>query len=142
VNNLVGGYSRAFDQISAEYGWTDEMILDITVRRLRQILETIKERHRVRKLERDMVTEWQTKTLAGFIANTIPVPKGKSNKLAKEVDNIRLVNQEDLKRAAGPQGQEADPEVFVEEGSQVAEERNSRGSWEAIHQGFREVPQQ
>lgn len=117
------------------------MILDLTVRRTRQIIDSINERRRLHKFERETVTEWQTKTLAAFIANTIPVPKGKVNRLAKEVDNISLVNEKDLKKYAGSPAPETDPEVFVEEGSQVAEERNSRGSWEALHQGFREVPQ-
>jgi len=127
--------------ISAEYHWTDEHILDLTLRRVVQILAAIKERHRVIRLERHAVIEWQTKTLASFIANTVPVAKGKTNKLVAEVRNIKLVNEDDREKFSNKPAPDADPEVFVEEGSQVAVDRNKPGSWERLHRGFREVPE-
>jgi hypothetical protein len=127
--------------IASEYSWTDDIIMDLTVRRTVQILKSIQERRKVAKLERDLAIEWQTKVLAGFIAGTVPVEKGKKNPLAAEVRNIRLVSDQIKEEFAGPEKPEADPEVFVEEGSQVAAERNKVGSWERLHQGFREVPQ-
>jgi hypothetical protein len=37
-------FARLFDLISAQYGWTDDQILDTTFQRLRQIHEVIMER--------------------------------------------------------------------------------------------------
>ena len=116
--------------------------MELTVRRTVQILDAIKERHRLRRLERHSVTEWQTKVLAGFIANTVPSKKGRKNPLLAEVSNIKLVSDEDRAEFTSEPAPEADPEVFVEEGSQVAADRNKAGSWERLHHGFREVPQQ
>lgn len=128
--------------IEAEYHWTDEVVMDLTVRRVVQILASIRERHRVLRLERHAVTEWQTKVLAGFIANTVPIPKGKKNPLVAEVSKIKLVSDDDRAEFASGPKPEADPEVFVEEGSQVAADRNRAGSWERLHRGFREIPPQ
>lgn len=128
------------DIIASEYHWTDDYILDLTVRRIIQILESVKERHRVLRLERNVVTEWQTKVLAGFIANTVPTAKGKKNPLVAEVSKIKLVSDKDRTDFSSGPKPEADPEVFVEEGSQVAADRNKVGSWERLHRGFKETP--
>jgi hypothetical protein len=65
---LVGGYARAFDLISTEYGWTDEVIGDLTLVRLRQITAAIE--HRQFALDRKEMSRmtWQTRSLAQFIA--------------------------------------------------------------------------
>jgi hypothetical protein len=92
-------------------------------------------------IRRDIVTEWQTKTLANFSAATVQVPKGKSNPLARAVDAITLVSHEDLKSIGASRMPEAtnpkafDPAVFVEQGSQVA--KNPVASFERIAQGLR-----
>lgn len=112
---------------------------------MRQIVKSIEHRTKLTYLRSDMVVEWQTKTLANFIANTIKVPPGRTNQLVKAVDRIKLV---DIKEVDGsipytPEQvtqQADDPEVFVEQGSQVAEERNGVGSYEKLMRGFREAP--
>jgi hypothetical protein len=78
--------------------------------------------------------------LAGFIANTVPTSKGKKNPLVAEVSKIKLVSDEDRAEFSSGPLPEADPEVFVEEGSQVAADRNKVGSFERLHRGFREIP--
>jgi hypothetical protein len=62
------------------------------------------------------------------------VPKGKSNPLLKAVDKIKLTEQKTETESAA----EADPSVFVEEGSQTAQ--NAVGSFERMLHGLREVP--
>lgn len=54
--------------ISKEYGWTDEQIHNLTLRRLRQVTAAIRKRQYADdRRERTMVS-WQTRTLAMFVA--------------------------------------------------------------------------
>lgn len=57
-----------FDLISKEYGWTDEVILDLTIGRLRQIEDVIGERHRERELSRLYTREAELRIIAECIA--------------------------------------------------------------------------
>lgn len=118
--------------ISTEYGWTDERIFDLPICRLRQIIKTVEERRKAQQKVKNALLEWQTKTLAMFVAHTVQVPKGKSNPLLKAVDKISLNKDEKRDNSAV----EADPEVFVEEGSQTAQ--NHIGSFERVLGGFKE----
>jgi hypothetical protein len=107
---------------------------------MRQIVKDIESRQKAQRLRRELVVEWQTKTLASFIANTVQV-KG-SNPLLKAVDKVRLVDKKELEgmtQQSGPKPED-DPEIYVEQGSQIAESRNKPGSFEALLQGFRETP--
>lgn len=120
--------------------------MDLPVCRMRQIVKSIEQRTKLQKARDDMVVEWQTKTLANFIANTVKVPKGKQNPLVKAVESIRLVDMKELEDGTIPYTPEQidpadDPAVYVEQGSQVAEQRNSPGSFERLLNGFREAPQ-
>ena len=54
------------DLVTSEYKWTDSEVLDLTIRRLRQIKEVIDERRSIEDLQRRVYLEWQTKTLAQF----------------------------------------------------------------------------
>lgn len=65
---LVGGYARAYDLISTEYGWTDEAIGDLTLLRLRQITASIEMRKWAEFRKVQALTTWQTRTLATFTA--------------------------------------------------------------------------
>lgn len=117
--------------ISSEYGWADETILDLYVCRLRQIVSAVELRIKQRELKRDLVTEWQTKTLASFIAGTVKVPKGKNNPLAKAVDKIRLVDDRDMPE---------EPEVD-REGPRDNRASNPVGTFEQLSRGFKPRPQ-
>lgn len=66
------------DLISSEYGWSDDQILDLTLTRMRQITTAIQQRHYLRHRQSRLVTSWQTRTLAQFIALTIPTEGGKN----------------------------------------------------------------
>jgi hypothetical protein len=77
-------FARTFDLISAEYGWTDEQILDLTMERIAQVREVIWERRRIER-HRDLVArEVELKTLASFIA------AGPSKGGVKAAQKIRL----------------------------------------------------
>lgn len=111
--------------ISSEYSWSDETILDLNICRIRQIVKAIETRLKARELKRDLVAEWQTKTLAGFIAGTVKVPKGKTNPLAKAVDKIKLVRDEDM----------------PDEEENRAPQANPAGTFEQLSHGFKGRPQ-
>lgn len=59
-----------FDLVSQQYGWRDEDILDLPLCRLRQIADTIQRRLELDRHERLKVAEWQTRSLASFVAST------------------------------------------------------------------------
>lgn len=104
---LLGGFSRAFDLISSQYGWTDEAILDLTVGRTRQIIAAIGERMRNQDTVKRLYIEWQTKTL-GFIMSGLAW----DGKQAKQMHNA----VEKIKFADRPEGAEPekDSKRFVE----------------------------
>lgn len=101
------------------------------MRRLRQITAVIEQRQKAQRLHRGALIEWQTKTLASFIAATVPVEKGKGgNPLAKAAEKVRLRLEDD----EGVADNDVPMEVWLEEGSQTAE--NSEGSFEQLMRGF------
>jgi len=117
--------------VQSEYGWDDERVLDLPVCRLRQIIANVESRRKSLRLYNNTITEWQTRTLAQFIAATVP-EGGKA--LQKEAAKIRL-RVEDEKGSADD---DTPMEKYIEEGSQVAD--NAVGSYERLMQGFGGIP--
>lgn len=76
--------------MSSSYGWTDEVILDLPLRRFRQVLVAIVERKHYEAVAERQLLAWQTRTIASFIAATVEVEKGKSNPLLAEAAKINL----------------------------------------------------
>ena len=99
---MVGGFARQFDQISAEYGWSDEEILDLPLARLRQVSATIEFRRDVEDRMERVYLEWHTKTLAQFIAATVPMDKkGQKNPLVEAATALTLF-PETIQKAKEP----------------------------------------
>lgn len=99
---------------------------------LRQKIANIEQRLKAERLSRNTITEWQTRTLAQFIAATVPVEKGKRNPLADEAAKISL-------RVEDKQGKADDDrsiEEVIEKGSQTASNKNLPGSYERLMAGF------
>lgn len=65
---ILGGYSIAFDLISKEYGWTDDQIMELPIRTLRQKIAAINRRLYMKRREEISLVSWQTRQLASFIA--------------------------------------------------------------------------
>ncbi len=127
--------SAVVDLIQSEYGWSDERVLELPVCRLRQIARSIEDRLKAVSREHRDVVDLQTRAVVTFIAGTVRVEKGKRNHLLEQANKFKLFAD-----SADPSGvQSTDsvdrPEVFVEQGSQVAD--NRPGSFEALMQGFR-----
>lgn len=97
---------------------------------LRQKIAVIEDRRKQERLYTKTIAEWQTRTLAQFIAATVPTDKGKTNKLAQAAEKIRLRLEDD----EGAADDDTPMDVFIEEGSKVAE--NPTGSFERLTSGF------
>lgn len=102
---------------------------------LRQKIANIELRLKEQRLYRQTIAEWQTRTLAQFIAATIPMTKkGQKNPLADEAAKVSL-NMEDDK---GKSDKDVPMETYIEKGSQVAQ--NVPGSFERLVAGFGGLP--
>ncbi len=110
----------------------DEVVLELPIARLRQIVANIEDRVSAERKLQATFFEWQTKTLASFIAATVPTEKGKPNGLLKEAEKISL----NLDGEAETLEKQVinDPSVFVEQGSQSVS--NRVGSYERLMGGF------
>lgn len=117
--------------ISSEYNWTDEYILDIPICRARQIAANIEARRKDEFRQQALLVEWSTRSIVQYVAATVPTAKGKSNELLKSASKLRLLlkGEDDSSPESSP---ELAPEEFVEDGSQVATERNRAGSFETL----------
>lgn len=82
-HELLGGFSRAFDLIASEYGWSDESLQDLTLSRIRQCVAAITERKTLEERKHKDLIRWQTRNICFFIANTLIVKEGSENTLAK-----------------------------------------------------------
>lgn len=60
----VGFFATLMDRIQHAYGWDDDQVLNLTVRRAVQISESILQREEIDRWERNRVLEWQTRNLA------------------------------------------------------------------------------
>lgn len=78
-----------FDLISSEYGWDDEIILDKTLKRLRQITASIAERKLTARRENRLIASWQTRSLAMVMAST-----SGSEDLMKFAANLTIDSEE------------------------------------------------
>ena len=96
-------------------------------------MANIEARQKVQRLYRNTITEWQTRTLAQFIAATIDTG-GKKNPVAEEALKIRLRMEDE----AGKSDDDTPIEQIIEEGSKTAS--NSTGSYERLMAGFGGLP--
>lgn len=116
--------------MQSEYGWRDEEVMETAVCRLRQIVANIESRQKGERQYQQTITEWQTKTLAAFIAASVPMEKkGQKNPLLDEAMRISLTFEGDEALV-----KDVPPEVYVEQGSQVAQNKN--GSYERLKAVF------
>lgn len=73
----VGLLTSLVDKVQHAYGWTDDYILDLRVSRMVQIQEAIFQREEIKHWEDLKVVEWQVRSLASMIANTIEDDKAR-----------------------------------------------------------------
>ena len=85
----VGLFASLVDKIQFSYGWDDEQVLNLTLRRAVQIQEAITQREEFRTWETMKISEWQTKSLGTIMAN-IPESKEARKQLNKMVDSMSI----------------------------------------------------
>lgn len=88
-------FARTFDLISAEYGWTDEQILDLTLARMRQIREVIGIRQSVDLRSRVRLEEAKVQQLVAATHAAAGNKKG-----AKAASAIRFLPDTEEERKA------------------------------------------
>lgn len=82
--------------MSKEYGWTDDQILDLTVRRFRQIVAAIRRRQLFERRERITLNSWMTRQLATFIAGGYMVDGKHGNPALDQARNLAFDDIEKL----------------------------------------------
>jgi hypothetical protein len=87
--------SQAFDLISSEYGWHDEVILDLPMRRIRQIVAAINVRKLSEQTEHRKIVSWQTRSIAMVMAATVG-----EDKLMEFAANL-TIDREELEQFSG-----------------------------------------
>lgn len=76
--------------MSEAYGWTDEEIHNLTLRRFRQITAAISRRKYLEEREQKSLLAWQTRTLASFIAAGYQVGEGEENPGLKAANELAI----------------------------------------------------
>ena len=97
-------WASTFDLIEVEYGWTDEVILELTLERINQILDKILDR----KTDEEKLStrkfkfigkciEVSTKMICQYLILTNPYiePAGK-NQALQNIDKFKLVSDDDM----------------------------------------------
>lgn len=83
-----------------EYGWSDEVVLNLTLRRAVQIKESIEQRRELLKWEQYKLLEWQTQILATMTANTVEDNKARKQ-LVDYASSISLTKSANSKPDGG-----------------------------------------
>ncbi len=107
--DLLGGFSRAFDLFSSEYGWTDDVIQDLCISRFRQIFCAIKERKWNAEINKKEAMGWQIRTVAEFIAATTPWSEGEDGKFTNSL--VEAARMTGLNKRQRKQVRESDQEA-------------------------------
>lgn len=88
---MVGPFAQAFDLISSEYGWDDDVILDKSLRRIRQIIAAITLRKREAERNDRLKLSWQTRSIAMVSA---AAGANTSEQLTEFAANLTIDNEE------------------------------------------------
>lgn len=99
---VVGGYSEAYDLISSEYGWTDDVIGDLTVSRALQIVSAINLRKDDERRRTSALTSWQTRVLSAYIAMGYMIGKDQENLPLDQAHSLAFDRFEQLMLSASP----------------------------------------
>lgn len=92
----MGFFPTLIDMYQTEYGWSDEVVLNLTLRRAVQIKESIEQRRELLKWEQYKLLEWQTQILATMVANTVEDNKARKT-LVEYAGSISLTKASNSK---------------------------------------------
>lgn len=98
------------DLISSEYGWDDDKILTLSLRRLKQITTTIIQRQYLERRKERSLLSWQTRTLATYISASAGAGADKLLESSMqigldtdEIEELERLNKEAKSRPVEPQ---------------------------------------
>jgi hypothetical protein len=89
--DLTGPISRVFHVISSTYGWDDDVILNKSLRRIRQMVALISEERTAQLRNERLQLSWQTRSLAMVIA---AAGSNASEDLMKFASNLTIDKEE------------------------------------------------
>jgi len=141
----MGSFSRAFHKISAAYGWGDKKILNLTIKRMRQIIAEIDQADWIEKFHTRQLIAWQTRMICSWLVKLTPdMSPETAQDLMSEAANISLDGQESSKQEKPKVVNSSTPtrkdfynmsDEEIEQHLGVAD--NPEGSFEQLLSGFR-----
>lgn len=94
-------WAATFDLLSAEYGWTDQQILDLTLPRIQQARDVILARRDRDYVDQASLFEATTRQIAATVAEyAMGSKKGAGAKVAKDIQFVKRQPQQQRRRAA------------------------------------------
>lgn len=91
----MGSFSRVFHKISSAYGWDDKKILNLTIKRMRQISAEIDQADWIEKFHHRQLIAWQTRMICSWLVKLTPdMTPEMAQELMKEASAIALDGQE------------------------------------------------
>lgn len=108
------------------------MVLDLTLRRLRQITTAIRLRQEVRAKRDRRLVAWHARSVARFIAMSVPLGEGEKNPLFPLLTTVVLDDEERAELEYAMNVTAAKP------ATETAVEQNSSGTFEKLMGGFRQ----
>lgn len=126
--DLVGPISRVFHVISSTYGWDDDVILNKSLRRIRQMVALISEERIAQLRNERLQLSWQTRSLAMVIA---AAGSNASEDLMKFASNL-TIDKEEYEEFGGNTPNKANKGIPVNGQTQeLAAKRNLEAAAEA-----------
>lgn len=101
----------AYDIVSAEYGWSDEQIGDLPLKRLRQVVAAIRSRKFLASRDDNSRFSWLGRHLGALIAAGYEVEEGAENKGVTYAEGLAY---DDIERAALKAAREVTEEAPAE----------------------------
>lgn len=87
----MGSFSRVFHKISSAYGWSDNKIKKLTIRRMRQISAEIDQAAWIEKYHQRQLVAWQTRMLCSWLVKLTPdMSPETAKKMMEEAASISL----------------------------------------------------
>lgn len=143
----MGSFSRVFHKISAAYGWDDKKILNLTIRRMRQISAEIDQAEWLEKFHQRQLIAWQTRMICSWLVKLTPdMTPEMAKKLIEEASDISLDGTQNSRTTESPKVQQISDKPSrrdfynmtddeIEEHLGTAD--NPEGSFEKLMGGFR-----
>lgn len=139
----MGSFSRVFHKISSAYGWSDKRILNLTIRRMRQISAEIDQSAWLEKFHQRQLIAWQTRMICSWLVKLTPdMTPDMAKKLLEEAASISLDGNQGSRVVSPPEESKITRRDFYDMSDDEIEQHlgvadNPAGSFEKLMGGFR-----